>query len=154
MPSTAVGLFTNGSVVDRVIKEIETLGFARNEVRRLNEPDSFEITGVMSFPRLDFETALERRLKTIGATETQTQAFLQGLRGGGTVLFATDPDEQKVRTAEDVMNKNGAAALEEGSGPEPTLPRVETEPQFFREGRTIAGRVNQSPQPGTIYFSW
>lgn len=63
MPSTAVGLFKDRDLADQVIREIEGLGFSRNEVRRVEEPHHFEVSGVMSFPRLDFETQLERGLK-------------------------------------------------------------------------------------------
>ena len=52
MPKTAVGLFENADLVDNVIREIEGLGFPRKEVRTLMEPATFEVTGVMSFPRL------------------------------------------------------------------------------------------------------
>ena len=55
MPKTAVGLFENPGLVDDVVCEIEALGFPRKEVRTLDEPATFEVTGVMSFPRLDFE---------------------------------------------------------------------------------------------------
>ena len=68
MPKTAVGLFQHPGVVDEVVREIEALGFPRNEVRTLGEPFSFDATGVMSFPRLEFEVDLIRELKRIGAT--------------------------------------------------------------------------------------
>ena len=58
MPKTAVGLFGNPGLVDSVVREIEALGFPRKEVRTLTEPATFEVTGVMSFPRLDFEVEL------------------------------------------------------------------------------------------------
>lgn len=154
MPRTVVGLFRNPDVVDQVVREIETLGFARNEVRRLQEPDTLEITGVMSFPRLEFESTLSRRLTRIGATEAQAEVYLDGLGNGGTVLFATDPDEEKVRAAGDIMNRNCAAEIEEGRGPEPYLPRVDAAGRTSHETPNIAGRVAQGPQPGSSYFSW
>jgi hypothetical protein len=67
MPKTAVGLFDKPAVVDDVVREIEALGFPRQEVRKVEEPATFEITGVMSFPRLDFEVDLKRELTRIGA---------------------------------------------------------------------------------------
>ncbi len=62
MPKTAVGLFEKPELVDEVVREIEALGFPRKEVRTLTEPATFEVTGVMSFPRLDFEVDLNREL--------------------------------------------------------------------------------------------
>jgi hypothetical protein len=55
MPKTAVGLFEKPDLVDGVVREIEALGFPRKEVRTLTVPATSEVTGVMSFPRLDFE---------------------------------------------------------------------------------------------------
>jgi len=66
MPKTAVGLFENPGLVDVIVREIEALGFPRKEVRELEEPATFDVTGVMSFPRLDFEAGLTRELTRIG----------------------------------------------------------------------------------------
>jgi hypothetical protein len=154
MPRTVVGLFRNSNVVDDVVREIEVLGFARSEVGRIQEPDTFEITGVMSFPRLDFEADLGRKLKRIGTTETEARVYLEGLRKGGAVVFATDPDEKKVEAAADIMNRHCATDVEEGRGPEPYMARVGGEGRTSGETRDIAGRVAQAPQPGTTYFSW
>ena len=38
MPKTAVGLFEHPDVVDEAIREIEGLGFPRNEIHALDEP--------------------------------------------------------------------------------------------------------------------
>lgn len=83
MPKTLVGLFENPALVDEVVREIEALGFPRREVRSLAEPASFEVTGVMSFPRLDFEVNLARGLTRIGATRAEADAYVNGLRCGG-----------------------------------------------------------------------
>ncbi len=68
MPKTVVGLFENAQLVDAAVLEIEALGFPRQEVRTMREPASFDATGVMSFPRIDFEVDLNRELTRIGAT--------------------------------------------------------------------------------------
>ena len=80
MPKTAVGLFENADLVDNVIREIEGLGFPRKEVRTLMEPATFEVTGVMSFPRLEFEVDSIRALTRIGATNAESQVYLEGMR--------------------------------------------------------------------------
>ena len=95
-----------------VVREIEALGFPRKEVRTLTEPANFEVTGVMSFPRLDFEVDLARELTRIGATKAESQAYVEGLRRGGALVFATGSDE-KVEAAADVMNRHGAVEIEE-----------------------------------------
>lgn len=154
MPSTAVGLFKDRNLADQVIRAIEGLGFLRNEVRRVEEPRHFEVSGVMSFPRLDFEAHLERGLKRIGATEAQAHDYIEGLRRGETVIFATDPDEKKVRAAADLMSRHSAGEVGEGRGPQPSVAvgvgAAPPPPQRL----DLAGRVNQAPQAGNRYFSW
>jgi hypothetical protein len=153
MPKTAIGLFENPGLVEDVIREIEDLGFPRREVRTLKEPVSFEVTGVMSFPRLDFEVELRRELKRIGATEGEAQAYLRGLRGGGSLVFATGPD-RKVEAAADVMNRHGAIEIEQSSGPEPTLPGTSYENTTpNRDNPVLAGRVRE-PGGGACLFVW
>ena len=94
MPKTAVALFEDPRIAEDVMREIEAIGFPRNEVRVLEEPEKFEVTGAMSFPRLDFETDLERALARIGASDAERQAYLEGLHHGGALVFATDAGEK------------------------------------------------------------
>ena len=153
MPKTAVGLFENPAVVDDVVREIEALGFPRNEVRRLDEPATFETNGVMSFPRLDFETDLIRELTRIGAAKAETQAHVEGLRRGGALVFATGADA-KVESAADIMNRHGAVEIDETSGPEPQLPHVVLGRMTpMRNGPVSAGRIRQ-PGGGACMFVW
>src|SRR5579863_6343645 len=123
MPKTAVGLFKDPDVVEDVVREIEAAGFPRNEVRSVDEPPIFPVEGVMSFARLDFEVALIRELTRIGATEAESEAYVEGLRHGGALVFATGSDG-KVEVAADIMNRRGAVEIEETSGPEPHLPHA------------------------------
>jgi hypothetical protein len=123
MAKTAVGLFESPQAVEDVVREIEALGFPQNEVRTLEEPRTFEITGVMSFPRLDFEVEVRRELARIGATRAEMDAYVEGLRRGGALVFATASDEdEKVDAAAEVMNRHGVIGLDEITGPEPHLP--------------------------------
>ena len=153
MPKTAVGLFEKPDLVDSVVREIETLGFPRKEVRTIAEPTTFEVTGVMSFPRLDFEVDLIRELTRIGATKAEAQVYVDGLRRGGALVFATGSDE-KVDAAADIMNRHGAAEVEETSGPEPYLPHVVRESMTpVRDSPVLAGRIRQSGV-GAGFFVW
>jgi len=153
MPKTVVGLFENSGLVDDVVREIEALGFPRQEVRTVKEPITFEVTGVMSFPRLDFEVDLGRELTRIGATKGEAQAYVDGLRRGGALAFATGSDE-KVKAAADVMSLYGAAQIEEVGGPEPQIPGV-VHPNFtpMRDGPMVAGRISQDGG-GPRCFVW
>ena len=152
---TAIGLFKNAVPVDEVVRRIEALGFPRNEVRILEEPERFEVSGVMSFPRLDFEVELTEALTTIGATEAEAEAYIQGLRRGGALVFATGSDG-KVDAAAEIMNRHGAVGVEEGSGPEPYLPYaargVKKDPR--RDDPDIGGQSGRFPPPRSGYFSW
>ncbi len=153
MPKTVVGLFKKPGEVDKVVREIAALGFPRKDVHALAEPGTFEVTGVMSFARLDFEVELMRELTRIGATQAESQAYVEGMRRGGALVMATGSDEQ-VDAAADVINRHGAVGIEETSGPEPRLPGV------IREGlgpaRTspvLAGRIRE-PEGGATFFVW
>jgi hypothetical protein len=107
LPKTAVGLFENPGIVDDVVREIEALGFPRNEIRTLDEPANFEVTAVMSFPRFEFETDLIRELNRIGTSKEEAQVYVEGLRRGGALVFATGSNEG-VDAAADIMNRHGA----------------------------------------------
>jgi hypothetical protein len=154
MPKTAVGLFEHPGVVDDVVREIESLGFPRNEVRTLEEPATFEITGVMSFPRLEFEDDLIRELARIGATKAEAQAYVAGLRRGGALVFATASLDEKLEAAADIMNRHGAVQVEETTGAEPHLPHVAREGMTpVRNAGVLAGRIRQ-PGGGACFFVW
>lgn len=152
MPKTAVGLFENPGVVDQVVREIEALGYPRNEVRTLGEPTALELGGVMSFPRVDFEVDLTRALAGIGATDAEARIYVDGLRRGGALVFATDSGE-KVDAAADIMKRHGAVDVEETTGAEPYLPSVVHESMTStRDSSVQTGRVRQSG--GGAYFVW
>jgi|ERR1700677_907530 hypothetical protein len=153
MPKTAVGLFENPDLVDGVVREIEALGIPRKEVRTLTEPATFEVTGVMSFPRLDFEVDLSRELARIGATKAESQVYVAGLRRGGALVFATGEDEQ-VDAAANIMNRHGAAEIEEPRGAEPQLPGVvRASMTGMRSSPVLAGRIRE-PGSGAAFFVW
>jgi hypothetical protein len=152
MPKTVVGLFENG-LVDAAVQEIEALGFPRQEVRTMREPASFGVTGVMSFPRLDFEVDLNRELTRIGATEPEALAYVEGLRRGGALAFATGSDEN-VEAAGKIMNRHGAVEVEEVAGLEPHLPHViHRNMAPIRDGSVMTGRIRQSGG-GACLFVW
>ncbi len=153
MPKTAVGLFENPKLVDDVVPKIEAIGIPQKEVRTLEEAAEFEVTGMMSFPRVEFEDDVIRELNRIGATDAESQAYVEGLRRGGALVFATGTDE-KVQAAADIMNHYGAQEIEETSGAEPDLPYdAHDSVTPSRETPVLAGRVRQSAQ-GACLFVW
>lgn len=153
MPKTTVGMFKNPNEVETVVREIEGLGFPRQEIRVVDEPKTFDVTGVMSFARLDYEVELKRELKRIGASKAEAEAYVDGLRNGGALVLATGFDGN-VDAAADVMNRHGAIEVEETSGPEPDLPGVRRAGGGISAEESVsAGRIRQ-PGSGACVFVW
>ena len=153
MPKTVVGLFEDSGLVDDVVREIEALGFPRQEVRTIKEPLTFEVSGVMSFPRLDFEVEMSRELSRIGASQAEAQVYVDGLRRGGALVFATGSDD-RVTAAGDVMGLYGAAEVDKMVGVEPQIPGVvHTNLTPMRDGPLVAGRISEAGG-GPRMFVW
>lgn len=140
MPQTIVGSFANPEVVSDVVREMEAAGFPRNEIRSVTEPHTFDVMGVMSFPRLDFETDLARALIRIGASKSQSQAYLKSLRSGGAMVFATGTEGNLLEAAL-IMNRYGAAKLDMADGPTPSLPTAAAPTMAPADQQSDAARV-------------
>ena len=153
MPKTAVGLFENRGLADQVVHDLEVSGFPRDDVRVLVESRDMTVTGVMSFPRTDFEVELGRELKAIGANEWEAKAYVQGVRRGGVLVFATGSNE-KVDNAAEIMNRHGTLEVEELIGRElnPGGMVGENAP-LVNESRFQTGRIRQSGG-GARLFVW
>ena len=83
-------------------------------------------SGVMSIPHTDFEVGLTRDLTAFGAGEADAEAYVQGVRHGGVMVFATGSGEQ-ADAAAGIMNRHHAVEIEELIGSEPNLPRTDVE---------------------------
>ena len=152
MPKTAVGLFKDKGLVDQVVAQIEALGIPRTEVRRIGEPLDFGTTGVLSIPRIDFEVDLFRELSKMGASRDAAQAFVDGVRRGGVLVFATAPDAQADQAVE-IMNRNGAVETGEEAVLEPHLhSATRGGATAVRESPVQAGRMRQTG--GACCFIW
>lgn len=154
MVKTAVGLFKNADVAEEVVRDLESKGFPRMELRTLDEPLDFGSRGAMSIPRIDFEVQVFRELKRIGATQQEAQAYVDGLRRGGALVFATDSDEKAVDAAAGIMNQHGALEVEETRGAEPELPDAERERPVARRDSSVLGGRMQQPGGAARYFVW
>ncbi len=160
MQNTVVGLFHNSADVDLVIRDIEALGFPRNEIHSVEEPERFDATGIMSFPKGKYEVEVASALNRMGASKEETEAYLLGLRDGGTLVFATDEDESKVDAAAEVLERYGAVVVDQTSDFDhtaesaPHLPYAPEESHLARrDDRVQAGRVRQS-SGGARFFVW
>lgn len=153
MRKTAIGLFKTADHIEEVVRDIEALGFARNGVRTLEEPSVFDPSGVTSFPRLEYEVELGHMLRKMGAAKEETEAYIDGLRRGGALVFATDEDEKKVDGAADVLNRHGAVDIEETVGAAPPLPPLRHQAVRQAQDAVLAGRSRQSGS-GARFFVW
>jgi hypothetical protein len=156
MAKTAVGLFENPDSVDSVVRELEASGFPRNDVRVLGEPREMAGSGVMSTPHTDFEVDLTRDLKAFGADDEQTRAYVDGVRRGGVMVFATGSGTMADNAA-DIMNQHGAVDIRESGASQTYLPGTNNtdndEIALDRDVSFQAGRVRTSGS-GARLFVW
>jgi hypothetical protein len=150
---TAVGLFDNPKLVNQTIAEVESIGLPRNHIHALGEPLDFAVTGIMEIPHIEFELELMRELRRIGTTRAEAEAYVEGVRHGRVLVFATGADD-KVYAAAEIMNRRGAVEIEEVQGSEPHLPSL------IRQGSVAtaepdvqAGRIRQAGG-GACCFVW
>jgi hypothetical protein len=141
MSKTAIGLFENPARANEAVSALTASGFPRKEIRVLGEPRDLPVDGVLGTPRTDFEVSLDRELRTFGATADEANAYMEGVRRGGTLVFATGNNED-VDQAVDIMNSRGARKIEEFLG---LVPAVATQVA----GVTMPGE-GESPQSGRV----
>ena len=153
MSKTAVGLFQYPSVANQVVHDLDASAFPRNEIRILGEPREMPGDGILSTPRTDFEVGLNRELQAIGASIPEANAYVQGVRHGGVLVFATGTSEQVDHAAE-IMNRHDAMEVQEliGSEPHPeSMPAETMTPKL--DGSAQTGRISQ-PGGGARMFVW
>jgi hypothetical protein len=153
MAKAAVGLFENSDLVDEIVHDLQASGFPRNDIRVLNEPREMAGSGMMSTPHTDFEVDLVRELRTIGAAEADAEAYVQGVRRGGVIVFATGSSEE-VNAAAEIMNRHRAVELEELGVSQPHLNSADC--GNMAPGRTSSGQTGRirSSRGGARLFVW
>jgi hypothetical protein len=153
MAKTAVGLFENSGLADEVVRDLEATGFPRNDVRVLGEPRQMAGSGLMSTPHTDFEVGLIRDLTAFGVIEADAEDYVQGVRRGGVMVFATGSGD-KAQVATEIMNRHGAVEVEKISASRPELPSAGSgEALPGREQSVQIGR-DRSSGSGARLFVW
>jgi hypothetical protein len=153
MSKTAVGLFENPGLADQVVHDLEAGGFPRNEIRILGESLDMAGSGVTSTPNIDFEVSLNRDLRKIGATEAEAEAYVQGVRRGGILVFASGPDE-KIDAAAEIMNRHSPVEVEELTGGELNLPSTTGRNVNATQDSSVQTGKTRQAGGGARMFSW
>jgi hypothetical protein len=153
MAKTAVGLFESLGSADEVVRDLEASGFLRTDVRILKEPLEMAGSGLMSTPHTDFEVGLTRDLTAFGVLEADAEDYVQGVRRGGVMVFATGSGD-KAQAATEIMNRHGAVEVEKISTSRPELPSGDSgEALPGREQLVQIGRERSSGS-GARLFVW
>ena len=153
MTKTAVGLFENSGLADQVVRDLEATGFPKNDVRVLGEPREMAGSGLMSTPHTDFEVGLIRDLTAFGVIEADAEDYVQGVRRGGVMVFATGSGD-KAEAATEIMNRHGAVEVEKITASRPELPNADSgEALPGREQSVQIGR-DRSSGSGARPFVW
>ena len=153
MSKTAVGLFDNPGLANKVATALGANAFSPSDIRILGEPLDMAGSGVMSIPNIDFEVSLNRELRSIGASGPEAEAYVKGVRRGGVLVFASGSDE-KIDAAAEIMNRHSPTEVDELTGGELSLPSATGENLTSAHAGSIqTGRVRQSGG-GARVFAW
>jgi len=87
---------------------------------------------------------LTRDLMAFGVVEADAEAYVEGVRRGGVMVFATG---QKAEAAADIMNRHGAVGIEKISDAPPELPNIDHDPSGQNGG-------SSSASSGARMFVW
>jgi len=153
MAKTAVGLFENSEVADEVVRDLVANGFLKNDVRVLGEPREMAGSGLMSTPHTDFEVQLTRDLIVFGVLEAEAKDYVQGVRRGGVMVFATGAGD-RAQAATEIMNSHGAVEIEKISAARPELPRADQGEELPVHDPSVQTGRFRSPGSGARLFVW
>jgi len=152
MARTAVGLFENSGSADGVVRDLTTKGFLQKDIRVSREPVEMPGSSLMRTPHADFEVGLIRDLTEFGVVERDAEAYVQGVRQGGVMVFATATGKNADQAAE-IMNCHGALEIETTSAPRPVLPNAEiVKETAVRDPSTQGGKMRSGS--GARLFVW
>jgi hypothetical protein len=153
MTQTAIGLFENSGLVEGVVRDLAASGLLAKDVRVLAEAREMPGSGLMSTPHTDFEVGLLRDLTAFGVVQADAEDYVQGVRRGGAMVFATGSGNQ-AEAATEIMNRHGAVEIEKISASRPDLPDADRgDDPAVRESTFQAGRGRVSGT-GARLFVW
>jgi hypothetical protein len=153
MTETAVGLFQHAGSADAVVEKLRARGIASSGIRILSKPTAMRVDSAKSTPSIDFAAGLAHDLSSMGATQQECEAYLDGVRHGNALVFVTGTGAE-AETAVTVMNACEPIRLEEFVGAMPALPGMH---QGEAEAHaSVSLKVDQAREKseGARIFTW
>jgi hypothetical protein len=123
MPDSAVGLFEDASVAEAVTDALRAHGFPAKGIQVVAQPVNLPVDGATSTPGTDFTAALRRDLRSMGASDYESEAYAAGVRRGHVLVFATGSREQ-ADTAAGIMSEYTTVEVEEFAAAAPAMPGI------------------------------
>jgi hypothetical protein len=124
MADTAVGLFEDALVADAVVDALRAHGFPSKGIQVLGKPESLPVDSATSTPAVDFAARLIRDLRSMGVTESESEAYVAGVHRGNVLVLASGSREQ-ADAATNIMNQFTALNVEEFAVAAPALAGVQ-----------------------------
>ena len=151
MGATAVGLFADASVSESVVDALRAHGMPMKSIRVVSWPEDGSgsgKTGKYDGPIVsDFAKTLLNELRMMGASETESLAYLSGVQAGNVLVFLTG-SLQQADAASAIMNQYTPYDLEDIPGAPTIAPAVH---QFDVEPEGMRTRLRGD---GARLFSW
>jgi len=123
MAATAVGLFANENVAESVAQALRANAIPQQGIRIISKPAGATVNTATSTPQVDFVAGLSRDLRSMGATDHEIDAYLNGVKQGKVLVFASGSLAQ-ADAACAVMNSYEPIEMEEFTGVGAALPSV------------------------------
>ena len=153
MADTAVGLFEDRETADAVVDALRANGIPGNGIRVLSQPVASPVESPTSTPAIDFAAAISRDLRSMGATEADSEAYLAGVRRGNVLVMATGSTAQ-AETAISVMNAYEPVEVEEFAGFAPAMPAVRGKEVPAHDSISLDSDQARAKSEGARVFSW
>ena len=152
MAETAVGLFENASVANGVATALRERGFSASSIKVIGEGRSLPVDNAMSTPGTDLSAGLAGDLRSMGATDRESEAYVKGVARGNALVFATGTPEQ-ANLAIELMNDYFALKVDELEG---TVPALEPVTAGSVGGPNVSEKIehHRNRTDGAKMFSW
>ena len=152
MAETAVGMFEHPGTADAVLEELRVNGIPTSGIRTIAMPLGMSTDSVTATPGTAFAAALDKDLRTMGATEEECEGYVAGIQRGNVLVFVTGTQEEADAAAK-VMEGFEPIALEEFAGVAPSMP-TSTSSNVTAQAISIKEDRARAKGNGARIFSW